>query len=174
MPKKLAGISYFAEQRRFNLSLQAQGVNFDQYLQVRGQTVEQFRAELHADSERKLRSPAGACCWWPAGRALWPTDAEINAALAAWDEKKGRGAHLPRQRPEQGRPQAGPPAGVGLHPGPLHTAAAPGGAHGGGDSLKYTKIQEKERSPHKQRALLFAFLHEKRENRGVTTSTPYW
>ena len=87
LPKKLAGISYFAEQRRFNLSLQAQGVNFDQYLQVRGQTVEQFRAELHADSERKLRSQLGLLLV-ARREGLWPTDAEINAALAAWDEKK--------------------------------------------------------------------------------------
>ena len=87
LPKKLAGISYFAEQRRFNLSLQAQGVNFDQYLQVRGQTVEQFRAELHADSERKLRSQLGLLLV-ARREGLWPTDAEIDAALAAWDEKK--------------------------------------------------------------------------------------
>ena len=87
LPKKLAGISYFAEQRRFNLSLQAQGVNFDQYLQVRGQTVEQFRAELHADSERKLRSQLGLLLV-ARREGLWPADAEIDAALAAWDEKK--------------------------------------------------------------------------------------
>ena len=87
LPKKLAGISYFAEQRRFHLSLQAQGVNFDQYLQVRGQTVEQFRAELHADSERKLRSQLGLLLV-ARREGLWPTDAEIDAALAAWDEKK--------------------------------------------------------------------------------------
>ena len=87
LPKKLAGISYFAEQRRFHLSLQAQGVNFDQYLLVRGQTVEQFRAELHADSERKLRSQLGLLLV-ARREGLWPADAEIDAALAAWDEKK--------------------------------------------------------------------------------------
>ena len=34
----------------FNLRLQANNVNFDQYLKVRGQTVEQFRTELHAQA----------------------------------------------------------------------------------------------------------------------------
>ena len=87
LPKKLAGISYFAEQRRFNLSLQAQGVNFDQYLQVRGQTVETFRAGLHTNSELNLRRPLGLLLV-ARREGLWPTDAEIDAALAAWDEKK--------------------------------------------------------------------------------------
>ncbi|MDE8692150.1 hypothetical protein P0G09_18990, partial [Faecalibacterium sp. DFI.5.82] len=41
-----------AEQRNFNLRLQANNVNFDQYLKVRGQTVEQFRTELHAQAEQ--------------------------------------------------------------------------------------------------------------------------
>ena len=56
LPRQLMAEHYFAEQRRFHLSLQAQRVNFDQFLQVRGQTVEQFRAELHANAERRLRS----------------------------------------------------------------------------------------------------------------------
>ena len=51
--------SYFAEQRQFNLRMQANGVNFDQYLKVQGQTVEEFRAWLHAEAERKLRSRMG-------------------------------------------------------------------------------------------------------------------
>ena len=34
---------------------EANGVNFDQYLKVQGQTVEEFRQQLHADAERKLR-----------------------------------------------------------------------------------------------------------------------
>ena len=32
---------------------------FDQYLKVQGQTVEEFRAWLHAEAERKLRSRMG-------------------------------------------------------------------------------------------------------------------
>lgn len=87
LPKQLVAGNYFAEQRRFNLSLQARGVNFDQYLQVRGQTVEQFRAELHAEAEQKLRSRLGLLL--VAGREnLWPTEAEVNQALAQWDEKR--------------------------------------------------------------------------------------
>ena len=43
LPKDLVSGNYFAEQRNFNLRLQANNVNFDQYLKVRGQTVEQFR-----------------------------------------------------------------------------------------------------------------------------------
>ena len=38
LPKDLVSGNYFAEQRNFNLRLQANNVNFDQYLKVRGQT----------------------------------------------------------------------------------------------------------------------------------------
>ena len=78
---------YFAEQRRFHLSLQAQRVNFDQFLQVRGQTVEQFRAELHANAERRLRSRLGLLLVADK-EGLWPSQAEVDAALAAWDDKR--------------------------------------------------------------------------------------
>ena len=87
LPKKLAGISYFAEQRRFNLSLQAQGVNLDRYLRWRRQMPHPPPPPPHADSERKLRSQLGLLLV-ARREGLWPTDAEINAALAAWDEKK--------------------------------------------------------------------------------------
>lgn len=59
VPKRLEAGNYFAEQRQFNLSLQANGINFDQFLAVRGQTVEQFRQWLHQQAERKLRSWLG-------------------------------------------------------------------------------------------------------------------
>ena len=36
LPKDLVSGNYFAEQRNFNLRLQANNVNFDQYLKVRG------------------------------------------------------------------------------------------------------------------------------------------
>ena len=58
LPKQLVAGNYFAEQREFNLRLQANNVNFDQYLKVRNQTVEQFRAELHAGHhELRRRQP---------------------------------------------------------------------------------------------------------------------
>ena len=87
LPRKLAADHYFAEQRRFHLSLQAQRVSFDQFLQVRGQTAEQFRAELHADAERKLRSRLGLLLVADK-EGLQPTPAEVDAALAAWDEQR--------------------------------------------------------------------------------------
>ncbi len=59
LPKQLVAGNYFAEQRQFNLRMQANKVNFDQYLKVQGQTVEEFRAWLHAEAERKLRSRMG-------------------------------------------------------------------------------------------------------------------
>ena len=87
LPKQLVAGNYFAEQRRFNLSLQAQRVNFDQYLQVRGQTVEEFRAELHAEAERNLRSRLGLLM--VADReGFWPTQDEVQAQLAAWDPRR--------------------------------------------------------------------------------------
>ena len=123
LPRQLMAEHYFAEQRRFHLSLQAQRVNFDQFLQVRGQTVEQFRAELHANAERRLRSRLGLLLVADK-EGLWPSQAEVDAALAAWDDKRGRGAHLPRQRRPQGPPEAGEPAGRGVRPGAFHPAAA--------------------------------------------------
>ena len=83
LPKDLVSGNYFAEQRNFNLRLQANNVNFDQYLKVRGQTVEQFRTELHAQAEQKLRGSLGLLM--VAEREhLWPPDAEVEAALAHW------------------------------------------------------------------------------------------
>ena len=86
VPKRLEAGNYFAEQRQFNLSLQANGVNFDQFLAVRGQTVEQFRQWLHQQAERKLRSWLGLLLV-AEREGLQPTEAEVNAALADWDEK---------------------------------------------------------------------------------------
>ena len=83
LPKDLVSGNYFAEQRNFNLRLQANNVNFDQYLKVRGQTVEQFRTELHAQAEQKLRGNLGLLMVAERER-LWPTDAEVEAALAHW------------------------------------------------------------------------------------------
>ena len=86
LPKQLVAGNYFAEQRQFNLGLQANGVNFDQFLAVRGQTVEQFRQWLHRQAERKLRSWLGLLLV-AEREGLQPTEAEVNAALADWDEK---------------------------------------------------------------------------------------
>ena len=86
LPKQLVGGNYFAEQRQFNLSLQANGINFDQFLKVRGQTVEEFRAWLHAQAERKLRSWLGLLLV-AEKEGLAPSDAEVEAALANWDAK---------------------------------------------------------------------------------------
>ena len=86
LPKQLVGGNYFAEQRQFNLSLQAGGINFDQFLKVRGQTVEQFRVWLHAQAERKLRSWLGLLLV-AEKEGLFPSEAEVEAALAHWDAK---------------------------------------------------------------------------------------
>ena len=83
LPKDLVSGNYFAEQRNFNLRLQANNVNFDQYLKVRSQTVEQFRTELHAQAEQKLRGSLGLLMV-AEQEHLWPTDAEVEAALAHW------------------------------------------------------------------------------------------
>ena len=85
-PKQLVGGNYFAEQRQFNLSLQANGINFDQFLKVRGQTVEEFRVWLHTQAERKLRSWLGLLLV-AEKEGLAPSDAEVAAAVAHWDAK---------------------------------------------------------------------------------------
>lgn len=86
LPKQLLAQNYFAEQRAFNLRLQANGVNFDQYLQVQGQTVEQFRTWLHQLAEQKLRSRLGLLLV-AQQEGLWPAEEEVDAALSAWDPK---------------------------------------------------------------------------------------
>ena len=60
LPKQLVGGNYFAEQRQFNLSLQANGINFDQFLKVRGQTVEEFRAVAPRAGRAQAAQLAGA------------------------------------------------------------------------------------------------------------------
>ena len=86
LPKQLVAGNYFAEQRQFNLSLQANGVNFDQFLKVRGQTVEEFRVWLHQQAECKLRSWLGLLLV-AEQEGLQPTDAEVQAALDHWNEQ---------------------------------------------------------------------------------------
>ena len=83
LSKQLVAGNYFAEQREFNLRLQANNVNFDQYLKVRNQTVEQFRAELHAQAEQKLRGRLGLLLV-AEREGLWPTEAEVQEALSNW------------------------------------------------------------------------------------------
>ena len=53
---------------------------------MRGQTVEQFRQWLHRQAERKLRSWLGLLLV-AEREGLQPTEAEVNAALAHWNEK---------------------------------------------------------------------------------------
>ena len=67
--------------------MQANGVNFDQYLKVQGQTVEEFRAWLHTEAERKLRSRMGLLLV-AQREQLWPTEAEVEEELAHWDDKR--------------------------------------------------------------------------------------
>ena len=112
LPKQLVAGNYFAEQREFNLRLQANNVNFDQYLKVRNQTVEQFRA-----------GPFGAAAGGRKGTAL------------AHRGRGGRGAgglegrtHLPLQRPAETAAGHRQPAGCRLCPCPLHPDPAPRGA----------------------------------------------
>lgn len=85
LPRQLAAGNYFAEQRQFNLSLQANGINFDQFLAVRGQTVEQFRVWLHEQSDRKLRSWLGLLLV-AEKEGLFPTEEAVCDALAHWNE----------------------------------------------------------------------------------------
>lgn len=86
LPKQLVAGNYFAEQRRFNLRMQANGINFDQYLKVQNQTVEEFRTWLHAQAEQKLRSRLGLLLV-AEKEGFWPTEEEVKVELADWDEK---------------------------------------------------------------------------------------
>lgn len=86
LPRQLEAGNYFAEQRQFNLRMQANGINFDQYLKVQGQTVEEFRSWLHQYAQRKLRSWLGLLLVAERENLL-PTQEELNTAMAHWDEK---------------------------------------------------------------------------------------
>lgn len=85
LPRQLAAGNYFAEQRQFNLSMQANGISFDQFLKVRGQTVEQFRVWLHEQSDRKLRSWLGLLLV-AEKEGLFPAEEAVQAALINWSE----------------------------------------------------------------------------------------
>lgn len=98
VPKRLEAGNYFAEQRQFNLSLQANGINFDRFLAVRGQTVEQFRQWLHRQAERKLRSWLGLLLV-AEREGLQPTEAEVNAALPIGTRSWTESALSPRTMP---------------------------------------------------------------------------
>ena len=124
LPKQLVGGNYFAEQRQFNLSLQANGINFDQFLKVRGQTVEEFRAWLHTQAERKLRSWLGLLLVAEAGGPCSPRTPRWTAAAARLECEAGRGAHLPGQRCTQGAPASGPGEGRTVHRGAFHPHSA--------------------------------------------------
>ena len=86
LPRQLEAGNYFAEQRQFNLRMQANGINFDQYLKVQGQTVEEFRSWLHQYAQRKLRSWLGLLLVAERENLL-PTQEELDTAMAHWDEK---------------------------------------------------------------------------------------
>ena len=83
---KVVACYQLPRQRQFNLRLQANGVNFDQFLKVRGQTVEEFRVWLHQQAERKLRSWLGLLLV-AEKEDLQPAEAEVTAALENWNEK---------------------------------------------------------------------------------------
>ena len=145
LPKQLVGGNYFAEQRQFNLSLQANGINFDQFLKVRGQTVEEFRTWLHTQAERKLRSWLGLLLVAEA-EGLQPTETEVTAALTDWNEKLD-GEHLPGQRCPQGAPAPDACKGDGLCAGAFHPDPAPGRTGGAGTA---SEIRKKAVFPRRQ------------------------
>ena len=123
LPKQLVGGNYFAEQRQFNLSLQANGINFDQFLKVRGQTVEEFRVWLHTQAERKLRSWLGLSAGGGKGKphSLGRRGGGSRCPLGC---EAGRRAYLPGQRCTQGAPASGPGEGRAVHRGAFHPHSA--------------------------------------------------
>ena len=123
LPKQLVAGNYFAEQRQFNLRMQANGINFDQYLKVQGQTVEEFRAWLHTEAERKLRSRMGLLLV-AQREQLWPTEARGGGRTGPLGRQAGRGAHLPLKRPPPRRAAHRVQPGRCLRAGPLHPHAA--------------------------------------------------
>ena len=135
VPKRLEAGNYFAEQRQFNLGLQANGINFDQFLAVRGQTVEQFRQWLHRQAERKLRSWLGLLLV-AEREGLQPTEVEVNGRPCRLGREAGRRAHFPRERHPQGAPAPCPGKGHGLCGGAFHPYPAAGGAPCAGTGSK--------------------------------------
>ena len=138
LPKQLVGGNYFAEQRQFNLSLQANGINFDQFLKVRGQTVEEFRSRLHTQAERKLRSWLGLLLVAEA-EGLQPTETEVTTALTDWNEKLDGERTFPANDARKGAPAPDACKGDGLCAGAFHPDAAAPGAGGAGTASEIRK-----------------------------------
>ena len=99
LPKQLVAGNYFAEQRQFNLRMQANGVNFDQYLKAR-----RWKNSEPGSTPRPSASCAAGwvCCWWR--------------------RKKGSGRRKPRWMTSL---PTGTQSGTGSTPSLPTTAAAP-------------------------------------------------
>lgn len=118
VPKRLEAGNYFAEQRQFNLSLQANGINFDQFLAVRGR---RWSSSGSGCTSRQSASCAAGWgfCWWPSGR-LTAHRSRGERCSCALGREAGRRAHLPGERHPQGAPAPCPGKGCGLCSGAFH------------------------------------------------------
>ncbi len=126
LPKQLVGGNYFAEQRQFNLSLQANGINFDRFLSVRGPDGGAVPALAAPQAERKLRSWLGLLLVAEA-EGLQPTETEVTAALTDWNEKLDGERTFPANDARKVRQRLCPCKGDGLCAGAFHPDPAAGG-----------------------------------------------
>lgn len=85
--KGLLDANYLEEMRNFYLRLEANKLSFDMYLQASHQTQDQWKAELHATAERKLRTAMGLLMV-AKKEHLTPTNEQVAAELRNWSTAK--------------------------------------------------------------------------------------
>lgn len=85
--ESLLNVIFLEELRNFFLRLEANKLSFDMYLQATHQTHEDWEAELHRTTERKLRSEMGLLLVAKA-EGLAPTAEQVTQELQNWNVAK--------------------------------------------------------------------------------------
>ncbi len=87
LPKEFVREHYYAEKQRFGIQMQSKKLSLDMYLEQRGQTVEEFRAEMRVIAEKKLRAHLGLLLV-AKKEGLLPSEEAVEAAFDVWLAKK--------------------------------------------------------------------------------------
>lgn len=136
VPKRLEAGNYFAEQRQFNLSLQANGINFVlSRARADGGAVPAVAAPAGGAQAAQL---AGAFAGGRAG-GLTAHRSRAERRPCRLGREAGRRAHFPRERHPQGAPAPCPGKGHGLCGGAFHPYPAAGGTPCAGTESKIKK-----------------------------------
>ena len=119
LPKQLVAGNYFAEQRQFNLRMQANGINFEGAGPDRGGVPRMAPHRGGAQAAQPDGPAAGG-----AARAALAHGGRGGGRTGPLGRQAGRGAHLPLKRPPPRRAAHRVQPGRCLCAGPLHSHAA--------------------------------------------------